>query len=144
MTPPLDVVTGGRPIVTDLVAPLERALDVPAGSRPLAAVFAGTIGTPFPPVTLHLPVGAVVTVYAVGSALSPQTLRLVVQPVPDAPARAADATRALPAGPGWAAAAPVGQARDTGAAWPVLVVPALAALALLAGLGRALRRGPAG
>lgn len=78
--PAVDVRAGGKAIITDLVNPQSRSLDVPAGKYDADVVLAGTSTVAIGPATVQVKRGFNTIVYAWGSAAD-GTLKLAVQQV---------------------------------------------------------------
>jgi hypothetical protein len=124
--PAVDVLAGGKVVVSDLTNPNQAALFVPAGTVAASVAVHGTTSPVIGPVSLNLTAGTTTVVYAIGSA-SAGTLTAVTQTytVGQAAAPSGSSTPvAVPAGNG-------GQAAGGGNGEPV----ALVALLVIAGVG---------
>lgn len=124
--PAVDVLAGGKAIVSDLTNPNQAALLVPAGTVSASVAVHGTTTPVIGPVSLTLAAGTTTVVYAIGSA-SAGTLTAVTQTY-------AVGQAAAPSGSGTPVAVPAGnggQAAGGGSGTSVAVV----ALLLVAGVG---------
>jgi hypothetical protein len=124
----VDVLAGGKPVITSLSNPNEKMLMVPAGSLSASVAAAGTTKPVIGPVPLDLASGSTTIVYAVGS-LSDKNLTAVAQTY----SGSGMAPSSVNAGSGGLAADSGGVGLGTGAA-------ALAGAALVLGFGLSLRR----
>ena len=126
--PAVDVLAGGKPVITGLTNPQEKTLMVPAGTVDASVAAAGTTTPVIGPVPLDLKGGTTTIVYAIGS-LDGKTLTAVTQTYTGGSA----SVKGVRAGSG-------GQAADSGA--PLLGVALIGAgLVLVGGIaGRARRR----
>lgn len=127
--PAVDVLAGGKAIISSLNNPDEKSLMVPAGTVSVAVAAAGTTEPVIGPVDLRLRPGTTTIVYAVGS-LEGKNLTAVTQTYGSAPA--SSAPTAVAAGSG-------GEAADPGApvlGWSLVV----AGGALVIGQSMAARR----
>lgn len=120
--PAVDVLAGGRPVITKLTNPNEKMLMVPAGTLSASVAAAGTTTPVIGPVDLPVASGRTLVVYAVGS-LEDGTLTAVTQSYSSG---GSAAPASVNAGTG-------GQAADRGPAVALLVVSGLAGAALVVG-----------
>ena len=126
--PAVDVLAGGKAVISGLSNPNEKMLMVPAGSLSASVAAAGTTTPVIGPVPLDLASGSTTIVYAVGS-LADKNLTAVAQTY----SGSGQAPSSVNAGSGGLAADPSGVGLGTGLA-------GLAGAALVLGFGLSLRR----
>jgi uncharacterized protein DUF4397 len=126
--PAVDVLAGGKAVISGLSNPNEKMLMVPAGSLSASVAAAGTTTPVIGPVPLNLASGSTTIVYAVGS-LADKNLTAVAQTY----SGSGQAPSSVNAGSGGLAADPSGVGLGTGLA-------GLAGAALVLGFGLSLRR----
>lgn len=122
--PAVDVLAGGKAVISSLTNPNEKSLMVPKGTVNASVAAAGTTDPVIGPVALDLAGGSTTIVYAIGS-LDGKTLTAVTQSY----SSNASSPSAVAAGTG-------GQAADASTPWTA-VGAGLAGIALLAGAGAA-------
>lgn len=120
--PAVDVLAGGKPIISKLTNPNEAMLMVPAGTVSTSVAAAGTTKPVIGPVDLPVASGKTLVVYAVGS-LADGTLTAVTQSYSN---NGGSAPGSVNAGTG-------GQASDRGPASALLALTGLAGAALVVG-----------
>jgi hypothetical protein len=150
--PAVDVLAGGKAVISDLSNPDEATLDLPAGTVSASVAAAGTTDPVIGPADVPVVAGQVTIVYAIGS-LEDDTLGVVVQTIsvgeeagetttttaaPGATPAPTDTT-AVPVPSGVPSGAS-GLAADDGSSFPTGAAVALATLALvgIAASGRGL------
>ena len=119
--PAVDVLAGGKPVITKLTNPNEKMLMVPAGTVSASVAAAGTTDPVIGPVDLPVESGKTLVVYAIGS-LEGNNLTAVTQSYASGGSAAPSAVNA---GTG-------GQAADGGSDTALLVLTGLAGAALVA------------
>ena len=129
--PAVDVLAGGKAVISGLSNPNEKMLMVPAGSLSVSVAAAGTTTPVIGPVPLNLASGSTTIVYAVGS-LADKNLTAV----PQTYSGSGRAPSSVNAGSGGLAADSSGVGLDAGQA-------GCAGAALLLGFGLSLRRSEA-
>jgi hypothetical protein len=125
--PAVDVLAGGKPVITKLTNPNEKMLMVPAGTVSASVAAAGTTKPVIGPVDLPVESGRTLVVYAIGS-LEGGSLTAVTQSYASGGGAAPSSVNA---GTG-------GQAADGGPAAALLVLTGLAGAALVVGGSRRL------
>jgi hypothetical protein len=157
--PAVDVLAGGKAVISDLSNPDEATLDLPAGTVSASVAAAGTTDPVIGPADVPVVAGQVTIVYAIGS-LEEDTLGVVVQtiavgeeagtetttttaaPAP-APGAGTTDTTTVPV-PQGVPSGTSGIAADSGSTFPVGIAVALGSLALVgiavSGRGLALAR----
>ena len=129
--PAVDILAGGKPVITKLTNPNEKMLMVPAGTVSASVAAAGTTKPVIGPVDLPVQSGRTLVVYAIGS-LKDGNLTAVTQSYSTG---GGSAPSAVNAGTG-------GQAADNGPAAALLVLTGLAGAALVVGGSRRLATAP--
>lgn len=129
--PAVDILAGGKPVITKLTNPNEKMLMVPAGTVSASVAAAGTTKPVIGPVDLPVESGKTLVVYAIGS-LDKGNLTAVTQSYATGGSAAPSAVNA---GTG-------GQASDSGPAAALLVLTGVAGAALVVGGARRLATAP--
>lgn len=130
--PAVDVLAGGKPVITKLTNPNEKMLMVPAGTVSASVAATGTTKPVIGPVDLPIESGRTLVVYAIGS-LEGGSLTAVTQSYATGGGAAPSSVNA---GTG-------GQAADGGPGAALLVLAGVAGAALVVGGSRRLATAPA-
>lgn len=130
--PAVDVLAGGKPVITKLTNPNEKMLMVPAGTVSASVAATGTTKPVIGPVDLPIESGRTLVVYAIGS-LEGGSLTAVTQSYATGGGAAPSSVNA---GNG-------GQAADGGPGAALLVLAGVAGAALVVGGSRRLATAPA-